>query len=128
MPRLPIEPYYTELGVRVRARRRDLGLNQEDVAKSMHPRLTRAAIANIETGKQRVRAHTLWELARVLNVSPIALVADDGHARVDRLEAVTRELRTKLPSLSAERLAGLSKKAVSRIPRGTHQQRKGARS
>ena len=63
-----VEPFYREMGARLRRLRTDRGLTQDWVGKAVKPAITRAAVANIEVGKQRVLAHRVAELARVLDV------------------------------------------------------------
>lgn len=57
---------YRHLGHVVRKRRRFLGLTQQHLATAMG--WTRASIANIEGGKQRVMLHDLPALARALKI------------------------------------------------------------
>lgn len=65
-----IEPFYKDLGRQIRLLRAKREMTQEDLAERVVPRVTRAAIANIEGGKQRVLAHMLWQLADALGVTP----------------------------------------------------------
>jgi transcriptional regulator with XRE-family HTH domain len=66
-----IEPFYLELGRRLQGAREKAGLSQQDVANQLSPPVTRASIANIENGKQRVLCHTLMDLGRILD-TPVA--------------------------------------------------------
>ena len=63
-----VESFYLVLGTRVRAIRQQKGLTQEQLGSRLTPTMTRASVANIETGKQRVLAHTLVQLASALSV------------------------------------------------------------
>jgi transcriptional regulator with XRE-family HTH domain len=63
---------YPPLGNIVRSRRRQLGLTQHVLAAQLG--MSRAALANIETGRQKVFAHQLYAFAAVLNVSPSELL------------------------------------------------------
>ena len=86
MKRKP-EDFYVLLGNRVRLFRQQRGLTQEQIGSRLTPTMTRASLANIETGKQRVLAHTLIQLSAALDVSlddltraePIADVAQEVH-------------------------------------------------
>lgn len=69
-------------------------MTQEQLARRLTPQVTRASIANLEAGKQRVLAHTLVQLARVLGVTVEALVREEPAAANG--ERVTAELREKL--------------------------------
>ncbi len=63
------EEFYVLLGNRVRTFRQQKGLTQEQLGNRLTPTMTRASVANIETGKQRVLAHTLVQLSGALDVS-----------------------------------------------------------
>jgi transcriptional regulator with XRE-family HTH domain len=68
------EVMYRELGRRIRARREALGLSQAELGARLRPDQTRASIANIEAGKQRVMLHTIPALARALRWTPRKLM------------------------------------------------------
>ena len=60
---------YRVLGAAVAARRKKLRLKQAEVAVKMG--LTRASLANIETGRQKVMLHQLYRLAAALQLNTI---------------------------------------------------------
>ncbi|MDW9919375.1 helix-turn-helix domain-containing protein [Sinorhizobium meliloti] len=60
---------YRILGLAVAKRRNELGLTQADVAGRID--LTRASLANIETGRQKVLLHQLYRLANALEIKSI---------------------------------------------------------
>lgn len=64
----PIEACHRAVGARVEQIRRTLGKTQDDVAKIVG--LTRASIANIETGRQRLLLNTAEDLAVALGTTP----------------------------------------------------------
>jgi transcriptional regulator with XRE-family HTH domain len=110
MAKKPIEPFYAELGRRINSARTSLSLTQGALGSRLKPPLTRAAIANIETGKQRVLAHTLADLAIKLGVGLQDLVpkqnTDSG------LADVQAELDAKFsPALSSSLKAHLKPKS-----------------
>lgn len=70
----PIEQFYVDLGKRLLDRRLSLGLTQKEVGERLQPTLTRASVANIEAGKQRVLAHTFVALAAALESTVVELV------------------------------------------------------
>lgn len=55
------------IGIKIKQRREELGLTQGELAESVH--LTRAAIANIESGKTQVQLVTLIEMSAILKCS-----------------------------------------------------------
>ena len=66
---------YRVLGAAVAQRRRSLGLTQEDLASRVG--MTRASLANIETGRQGVLLHQVYELADALGLDGIQTLAPD---------------------------------------------------
>jgi transcriptional regulator with XRE-family HTH domain len=79
-----------------------LHLTQQKVGDALEPRATRASIANIEAGKQRVLVHTLVQLASVLEVSVVDLLPE----RTDKSGVVRQELMEKL-GLPKSKLPGV---------------------
>jgi transcriptional regulator with XRE-family HTH domain len=69
------ERFYRTLGETIRKRRDALGLTQAQLGARLNPPMTRASIANIEAGKQRVLAHTLVDLASALSAKLDELTA-----------------------------------------------------
>lgn len=63
-----IEPLYKDIGRNIRTRRRQIDESQDSVAQQLG--LSRATLANIETGRQRVLVHQLYAIARALGVKP----------------------------------------------------------
>lgn len=63
-----VEPVYRLLGARVEQIRTVLGLTQEELAKRVP--LTRASIANLETGRQRIMMHHVDAIALALGTTP----------------------------------------------------------
>lgn len=59
--------FYKSLGDLIRRRRKQLKLTQEALAARL--RVSRASIANIETGRQKVLVHQLFELAAALKMA-----------------------------------------------------------
>lgn len=59
---------YVSLGKQVRLCREKAQLTQGELARRVG--MTRTSITNIETGRQKVQLHTLYQVARAVNVSP----------------------------------------------------------
>ncbi len=66
---MKIELFYLKMGARLRDARDDIGHTQEAVAAFLSPSLTRASIANIENGRQRVMAHHIVQFSQMYQVS-----------------------------------------------------------
>jgi transcriptional regulator with XRE-family HTH domain len=60
---------YRIIGAAVAARRKDLRLKQAEVAEQIG--LTRASLANIESGRQKIMLHQVYKLATALKLDSI---------------------------------------------------------
>ena len=76
--------FYKYLGSAIRAQRRVLGLTQRQLAGQLG--ISRASLANVETGRQRVLVHQLYELASQLNTSVDKLLPESSE--VEALQAL----------------------------------------
>ena len=109
-----LEPFYRELGRRIREKRMKKEMTQEDLGKLLDPQVTRASIANIEMGTQRVLAHSLAQLAAHLGMTLEELIPPmrAEPANHDEGPSIVKELNKelKIPAKRAEqivrRLAG----------------------
>lgn|SRR2546422_2908276 len=108
---IEIEPFYRELGRKVRELRMKKRLTQAKLGELLDPQVTRASIANIETGTQRVLAHTLSQLAYHLETSFADLLPPMNLKTNARDEGadIAKELNKQL-SISRKRVEQLVKK------------------
>jgi len=60
---------YRLIGSRIAARRKDLRLKQVEVAAQIG--LTRASLANIEKGRQKIMMHQIYRIAEALRIESI---------------------------------------------------------
>ena len=67
-PPTELEPCYRMLAARILMIRSAIGMNQETLAKSTG--WTRASIANLEAGRQRVSLHKVELIAAALHTTP----------------------------------------------------------
>jgi transcriptional regulator with XRE-family HTH domain len=67
-----VELVYRNIGAVLRSRRRQLNWSQEKLAQQV--RLSRATLANIETGRQRILVHQLYTFASALGMKPEELL------------------------------------------------------
>jgi transcriptional regulator with XRE-family HTH domain len=65
---------YKRLGELVHRHRERMGKSQADLGKDIG--LSRASVANIETGRQRIPLHHLYRLARALRVEAHTLLPE----------------------------------------------------
>ena len=91
-----IEGIYPELGRRIQQLRVGRHFTQEQLGAQLQPPVTRASIANIESGKQRLLVHTLLQLAHLLMVSVEELLPAPSTATRSPVAAIAAELRRKL--------------------------------
>lgn len=78
---------YRLLGLAVAARRMELGLTQAEVAAQIG--LTRASLANIETGRQKVMLHHVYRLVTALKRESILDLLPASFAFGELAEPVT---------------------------------------
>jgi transcriptional regulator with XRE-family HTH domain len=101
----PIEPFYVALGRRIFDLRVRKGWTQQQLGERLAPPQGRASIANIETGKQRVLAHTLTQLARVLDVSIQELVPESQRdERPPKIRTAEQMVKQQVPPAVAREL------------------------
>ncbi len=106
-----IEPFYAEVGRRIRDCRNKAGMTQEDLGRQLSPPTTRVSVANIEGGHQRILSHTLVQLAAVLSVEITDILPPKAAQRGAKSNArITDEVISKLGlSVSAaKKLVGKS--------------------
>lgn len=63
---------YRAVGKAIAIRRDELGFTQSDIAKKVG--LSRASLANIETGRQKILLHYLYQIAAELDLAVDALL------------------------------------------------------
>ena len=83
---------YGRLGILVRQHRKRLDMNQQTLGRAIG--LSRASVANIETGRQHIPLHHLYRLAAALRVDPQTLLP--GAARDGVPPKADREIRSSL--------------------------------
>jgi transcriptional regulator with XRE-family HTH domain len=75
---MSVEPLYKTLGALIRSQRRSVDMAQKVLANRVG--LSRATLANIETGRQRVLVHQLYAIAEALGISPLDLLTTQTKA------------------------------------------------
>ena len=92
-----IEPFYEVLGSKIQETREERKMTQAQLGRSLRPESTRASIANIENGKQRVLLHTFVQLTTALDVDMKTLLPpSEPTAPAPTTKDVERELKRKL--------------------------------
>ena len=112
--------FYASLGRRIEVCRTERQLTQAALGAALTPPVTRAAISNIEKGRQRVLSHTLCAIAEILGVeltrlAPVAPSASPRHA-ID----LKKTLESKLPREAAEKFSShIASRATARRKRAS---------
>ena len=88
---------YLRFGALVRRHRQRLGASQADIAVAIG--LSRASVANIETGRQHIPIHHLYRLARALEVDVHALLPKNADGKTP---TVNREIQSSLELSESE--------------------------
>jgi transcriptional regulator with XRE-family HTH domain len=103
------------LGERIRVRREELGMTQDEVARQMSGTVDGQRISKWERGENRPRDESLEDLARVLKTTPEALLAPaakmetpdlslpPANGIADRLDAIERALAEQRETLAEQR-------------------------
>lgn len=99
MSEADIDTLYREIGARVRQARRGCGMDQGRLAELVG--LTRASIANIESGEQRPPLHMLWRIAEAVDMKIYvlflgAIQSDEWVQRALAAEERVRELQQQI--------------------------------
>ncbi len=115
-----IEAFYEALGSNIQAARDRVKMTQAQVGLALVPPSTRASIANIENGKQRVLVHTLVQLARALETKVEKLIPSDAPTGQATFADVENELKRKL-NLAAPQLKKLTVAANLPAPKKRRQ-------
>jgi len=73
---VPNEGFYLQVGRRIQAQRGRKHMTQADLGQRLRPPVTRASIANLESGKQRVLLHTFMQIVEILECKLTDLLPD----------------------------------------------------
>jgi len=128
-PHMQPEPIYKTIGSIIRRRRRRLEWSQNLLASRLG--ISRATLANIETGRQRILVHHLYTFAEVLEMKPndflppasvtesstLALLPMPDDLKPQQKEQIARLIGPVQQTTSKEKIDGTSAKTVRRSPR-----------
>ena len=116
MRKVPLnESLYASIGKLVLLRRKQLGLTQVELAEKIS--VTRASIANIETGRQRPTLDTFYSIAEALDCEPWDLVPNKKDVEMPVLGKIPKKhYKKKAPTLSLfDLLNSKNKEAVEKF-------------
>ncbi len=91
-----VEPFYAEVGQKIRSWRAERGITQEVLGRSLNPPMSRVSIANIESGTQRIYAHTLFQIIDALKIEIVDLLPKKAILGSQNLSDITDEIASKL--------------------------------
>src|SRR3989338_9906101 len=96
--------FYRPVAEKIKQVRKAANLTQKMLAGTIG--LTRAAVANIESGRQQILLHSLYSIADACHTDPFKLFPEsDQPKKTGRNdEGLKRELNKKLPAHSASRI------------------------
>jgi transcriptional regulator with XRE-family HTH domain len=97
------EYLYVAIGKRIRERRNELSMTQDELANADHVDLMRTSITNIEYGQQRIQVHTLYAIADALGLSVYDLMPN---IELDK-ERTVEEIISDRAVVSADEKEGL---------------------
>ena len=103
-----LDPFYAEVGRRIHGMRGTKGLTQEQLGLRLKPPVTRASIANLEGGRQRLLLHTFVQIAEILECQLDALVPSGSRVSRNKdvdLEVVGELKRHRVPNLARARIS-----------------------
>lgn len=90
---------YLRIGERVREAREAAKMTQGELGERIG--LTRASVTNIEKARQNVQLHTLYAIARALQVPVVALLPEEAAPEEQTIVRLNRAF-SKAPGASAE--------------------------
>lgn len=82
------------IGEKIKARREELNMTTEELGQLIG--VQRSAISKYEKGKVDLKAKQIQAIAKALDISPYALLADDEDENTQRLEALHQDPRLGL--------------------------------
>lgn len=100
---------YRRLGQAVAKRRRELGLTQSDIAEKLG--LSRASLANLENGRQRIMVHQLFALVNALKLKSILDLMPKTWVPPEPLS----EIKVSDPSLSTQQQSAVKSVVASAL-------------
>lgn len=71
---IDVDRLYGHIGEVIFERRKRLGLRQGELAQAAS--LTRTSVTNLESGRQRISLHKLYEICAFLGLNPCAVIPD----------------------------------------------------
>jgi DNA-binding XRE family transcriptional regulator len=101
------DPFYQAVGKRVHGFRVTKGLTQSELGLRLTPPVTRASIANLENGRQRLLLHTAVQISEIVGCELVDLIPGSSVATEPKVQAdVAQELRKhKIPNQAQTRIS-----------------------
>ena len=98
-----MDDFYEKIGSKIRNLRLKADISQEELGD--HLDLTRGSIAKIESGKQRIYVHTLYEIAQACNgtVSQL-LIGNEWFENESDDDELKQKILSELSSSTAQKI------------------------
>ena len=96
------------IGEAIRTRRKHLRFTQDELASRMG--LSRASLANIETGRQAILVHHLYRIGEILEISPVDLLPRPQNGATSEVSVDDVPLPEDLNGLQRRQIQSLFKK------------------
>ncbi len=108
---------YRRLGQTVAKRRRELRLTQSDIAEKLG--LSRASLANLENGRQRIMVHQLFALVNALELKSILDLVPEAWVPLEPLP----EIKVSGSTLSPQQQSAVENAVASALAAGRPKRR-----
>ncbi len=87
----PRHELYLQLGKRIRKARKEADITQTELASAIA--LSRTSVTNIESGRQQILLHTLYNIASVLGKDVVELLPENKQQRgEDSVDSILTDL------------------------------------
>src|ERR1700679_1689839 len=90
----PPNPFYKTIGMKITSARTAAGLTQQKLAVKIG--LSRAAVANIEKGRQSLLVHVIYDLVNALNLKPMDLLPESWSREVATTHVASDDIRSAI--------------------------------
>ena len=106
-----VNDFYAKLGKLVQRKRKELEFTQSELATKLG--MSRASLANIETGRQKVLVHHLYKFAEVLKLKPSDFLPTYQEPEKETLTEWAKKLPTGLDQRQTEQIINILEKTKS---------------
>jgi len=106
--------FYQQLGRRIQSLRIQRNITQKQLGDRLLPAVTRASVANLESGKQRILVHTLVQLSELLECELQEVIPSFPRSTRNSEQVLDGQLRRL--ELRPTVLSRIRRKLISSVP------------